>query len=45
MSIHHAPRVERVHATDISARMIDIAREKADAAGIDNIEFEVADID
>jgi ubiquinone/menaquinone biosynthesis C-methylase UbiE len=44
-ALHHAPRVEHILATDISPRMIDIAREKAEAAGIGNVSFEVCGID
>jgi ubiquinone/menaquinone biosynthesis C-methylase UbiE len=40
-AIAHAPHVKQVHATDISPRMIDIARDKAKAAGIVNVTFEV----
>ncbi len=44
-ALHHAPRAGDVLATDISAKMIDIAREKASAAGVDNVRFEVSSID
>lgn len=44
-AIHHAPRVAHILATDISAKMIEIAREKARTAGVDNLEFEVSSID
>lgn len=44
-ALHHAQRVDHVLATDISPRMIDIARDKATAAGIDNVSFEVCGID
>ena len=37
-----APFVRRIVATDISSEMIAIAREKAEAEGQDNAEFEVA---
>ena len=40
-AIAHAPYVKQIHATDISPRMIDIARDKAKAAGIANVTFEV----
>lgn len=43
-AIAHAPYVAHIRAIDISARMIAIARCKADAAGIANIDFEQADI-
>lgn len=41
-AIHHAPRVAQVLATDISERMIEIARAKARAAEVHNIDFKVA---
>lgn len=44
-ALHHAPRVAHVLATDISPRMIEIARQKAEAAAIDNVSFEVSSID
>lgn len=44
-ALHHAPRAGRILATDISAKMIDIAREKAKVAGINNVRFEVSSID
>ena len=44
-ALHHAPRVAHILATDFSAKMIDIAREKANAANIDNVRFEVSSID
>src|SRR5262245_51026994 len=37
-----APFVARIVATDISSEMIAIAREKASAEGVRNVEFEVA---
>jgi 2-polyprenyl-3-methyl-5-hydroxy-6-metoxy-1,4-benzoquinol methylase len=37
-----APRVERITASDISARMIEIAKEKATAQEVENIHFERA---
>lgn len=39
-AIAHAPHVAHVRATDISARMLDFAREKAAAAGIGNVTFD-----
>ena len=39
-AIAHAPFVGRIHATDISVKMIAIAGEKASAAGLSNISFE-----
>ena len=44
-AIHHAPRVAHVLATDISERMIEIARAKARAAEVHNIDFKVASVD
>lgn len=39
-----APHAAHILATDVSTRMIEIARDKAAAAGIDNVEFEVLDV-
>jgi len=39
-AIRHAPFVEKIVATDISSNMIEIARHKATAAGITNVEFQ-----
>jgi len=44
-AIEHAPHVRRVVATDLSANMLEIGREKAAAADIDNISFEQASIE
>lgn len=44
-AIAHAPYVKKIMATDISARMIEIAREKADTQDIDNVTFERLAID
>ena len=41
----HAPYVKHIHATDISPKMIEIAKGKAAAEEIDNITFEVSSID
>lgn len=38
-----APHVERVWATDITAEMLELAREQARARGIDNVTVEYAD--
>ena len=43
--IHHAPYVKSVRAIDVSKNMIDIARGKAAAKNIGNVEFEVAGIE
>jgi len=39
-AIAHAPYAQRIDASDFSAKMIDIAREKALVAGVDNVNFE-----
>ena len=44
-AIAHAPYVRHIRAIDISAKMIEIARSKADAAGVTNVAFEQAVID
>ncbi len=44
-AIAHAPRVERVTAIDISSKMIEIARKKAEAGHVDNIAFKQSSID
>ncbi len=44
-ALHHAPRVKHILGTDISPKMIDIARDKAVAAGAANADFEVSSID
>lgn len=44
-AIIHAPYVKHIRAVDISQKMIEIGRAKADAAAIDNITFEVAACD
>lgn len=44
-AIAHAPHVARILATDISPKMIEIARRKAEAAGVRNVEFEVSAIE
>ena len=41
----HAPYVKSIFAIDISPKMIEIARGKAQAAGVDNVTFEVATIE
>lgn len=41
-AIAHAPHVRHIRATDISGRMLEIAGEKADLAGIENVTFERA---
>jgi len=44
-AISHAPFVKHIRATDISSKMIDIARRKAEAEKIDNVTFEAVAID
>ena len=44
-AINHAPHVRRIHAIDISSKMIEIAQGKADAAQIENITFERSTLD
>ncbi len=41
----HAPFVQRIHATDISENMLEIAREKAAAQGVRNVDFERASVE
>lgn len=43
-ALHHAPYVKHYTATDISANMLDIARQKASDLGVSNVAFEVQDI-
>jgi ubiquinone/menaquinone biosynthesis C-methylase UbiE len=44
-AIIHAPHVKRIRAVDISPKMIEIARSKADAARVTNVDFEVQTIE
>ncbi|RUO41985.1 class I SAM-dependent methyltransferase [Pseudidiomarina aestuarii] len=44
-AILHAPKVERIDATDISPRMITIAKERAQAANISNVSFKVGELE
>ncbi len=41
-AIAHAPHVAHVLATDVSAKMLDFGRERAEASGIDNVTFRQA---
>lgn len=43
-AIAHAPHVRSVRAIDFSARMLDMARQRAATAGVDNVRFEQGDI-
>lgn len=44
-AITHAPYVKRIHAIDISSKMLEIAQGKADAEKVPNITFEQSTID
>jgi len=44
-AIAHAPYVGHIHAIDISSKMIEIARGKAERAGVDNVTFAQATIE
>jgi ubiquinone/menaquinone biosynthesis C-methylase UbiE len=44
-ALTHAPRVARIDALDFSDAMIDIARDKAAAQGVDNVAFHVATLE
>ncbi len=44
-AVAHAPYVRHIRAIDISSKMLAIAKEKAEAAGVANITFEQAGID
>jgi ubiquinone/menaquinone biosynthesis C-methylase UbiE len=44
-AIAHAPFVGHIRATDLSTRMVEIAKDKAEAAGIDNVTFEALSVD
>ena len=44
-AITHAPFVKHIRAVDISAKMLEIAQDKVDNAGIDNITFEHSTIE
>ena len=44
-ALAHAPFVKHILATDISPKMIEIARAKAAAEHVENVSFEVADTD
>lgn len=43
-AVHHAPHVRHITAYDISTKMLEIAQQRADEAGADNISFEIGDI-
>jgi len=44
-AIAHAAYVKHIQATDISAKMLEIAQSKVDAANIENVTFEQSSID
>lgn len=44
-AIHHSNYVQHILATDLSAKMLDIARAKAKDAGVLNVEFRQASVD
>jgi ubiquinone/menaquinone biosynthesis C-methylase UbiE len=44
-AIAHAPFVGHIRATDLSTRMVEIAKDKAKAEGIDNVTFEALSVD
>ena len=44
-AIKHAPHVQHIRATDISEKMLEIAKRKATAEGIDNITFEQSTVE
>ena len=44
-AINHAPYARNILAIDVSGKMIEIARDKAAAKGIDNVRFEVCTIE
>lgn len=44
-AITHSSYVKKIRAIDVSDKMIEIAKAKADSKGIDNIDFEVTTLD
>lgn len=44
-AIAHAPYVRHIHATDLSEKMIEIARGKAEVAGTGNVTFEAVAVE
>ena len=44
-AIANAPHVKEIRAIDISEKMLEIARSKAETAGVGNVRFEQSDID
>lgn len=45
LALELAPHVRQVHAMDLSSGMIDIAKRKATAAGVDNVTFHTSTLD
>jgi 2-polyprenyl-3-methyl-5-hydroxy-6-metoxy-1,4-benzoquinol methylase len=43
-AVSHAPFVKNIHAIDASSKMLEFARDKADAAGVSNVTFSCANI-
>src|SRR5690606_6258119 len=43
-AILHAPHVAHIRAIDFSESMLELARTKAEKAGVDNVSFELGDI-
>jgi ubiquinone/menaquinone biosynthesis C-methylase UbiE len=44
-AIIHAPHVKHIRGIDISPKMIEIAKARAEAAGVENVDFEVQTIE
>jgi len=44
-SIHHAPLVKHILATDISNSMLDVGRSRASEAGIENVTFQQSTVE
>lgn len=44
-AVKHAPHVTHIRAVDISEKMLEVGRERAAEAGIENIEFECSPIE
>ncbi|MCK4860572.1 MAG: class I SAM-dependent methyltransferase [Rhodobacteraceae bacterium] len=44
-AVSHTPFVKHIHAIDVSSKMLEFAKVKADAAGVSNITFTCANIE
>ena len=44
-AVSHGPFVKHIHAIDVSSKMLEFAKAKADAAGVSNITFTCANIE